>query len=47
MRENNLFVVSLLIITVIIVTISNAASWVNAENDYCYDQVGDGHFCFG
>jgi hypothetical protein len=36
------------IITLIfaITTGSLGLAWADSDKDYCYDQVGDGHFCF-
>ena len=36
--------VTVLILSAIISTASYNIAW--SDKDYCYDQVGDGHFCF-
>jgi len=41
-------IVSLLMVlisTLAIFTSSLIMVWADSDKDYCYDQVGDGHFC--
>ncbi len=50
MKKNKLIVHSITLILLIVGTISilSYLSSANADSDkdFCYDQVGDGHFCF-
>jgi hypothetical protein len=45
-----LIIKNILAITIVLLSFSiisiNYLSLVNADSDYCYDQVGDGHDCF-
>ena len=46
MIKNNIFaIITLVLLSVSILSLSYSSS-VNADSDYCYDQVGDGHYCF-
>ena len=40
--------VAIMTLTLAIIIISYNFAWADShsDKDYCYDQVGDGHFCF-
>jgi len=40
--------VAIMILTLAIIIISYNFAWADShsDKDYCYDQVGDGYFCF-
>lgn len=44
-KDNNFAIITLVLSLVSILIASNLAS-VNADKDFCYDQVGDGRHCF-
>ena len=48
MNRTTLSLVVVLILTLALVNTSYNIAWSNSDKDkdYCYDQVGDGHFCF-
>ena len=39
-------IVVISLISLSIALISGNVVWSDSDRDYCYDQVGDGHFCF-
>jgi len=43
---NEILLSSVIIITLLITLSSLSYESVNADTDFCYDQVGDGHSCF-
>ncbi len=46
MIKRNIFaIITLVLLSVSILSLSYLPS-VNADKDFCYDQVGDGHHCF-
>lgn len=44
-KTNNLATITVVLLLVSLFNLS-CLSLVNAEKDFCYDQVGDGHRCF-
>ena len=45
MKINILAITTLVLLSASIFSLSYPSS-VTADKDYCYDQVGDGHYCF-
>lgn len=45
MKNNILAITTLVLLSASIFSLSYPSS-VTADKDYCYDQVGDGHYCF-
>lgn len=43
-RKANTFFMSVALISIVLIV--NSYSIVFADEDFCYDQAGDGHFCF-
>jgi hypothetical protein len=43
--KKNILAITIVLLSYSIISI-NYISLVNAESDSCYDQVGDGHYCF-
>jgi hypothetical protein len=48
MNRITLSLIVVLILTLALANTSYNIAWskTNKDKDYCYDQVGDGHFCF-
>jgi hypothetical protein len=48
MNRTTLSLIVVLMLTLALVNTSYNIAWSksNEDKDYCYDQVGDGHFCF-
>ena len=48
MNKTTLSLIVVLMLTLALVNTSYNIAWSqsNKDKDYCYDQVGDGHFCF-
>lgn len=49
MNRNYKLLISLLLVTMLgLTTVSYKIAWSDSDRDkdYCYDEVGDGHFCF-
>ena len=44
-KNNNFAIITLVFLLVSILSLSYLSS-VNADKDFCYDQVGDGRHCF-
>lgn len=44
-KNNNFTIITLVLLLVSILSLSYLSS-VNADKDFCYDQVGDGRHCF-
>ena len=45
MMNRKVFTV-LMLVAILSITIVNSFSIVFADEDFCYDDAGDGHFCF-
>jgi hypothetical protein len=45
LTKKNILVITIVLLSFSIISL-NYISLVNADSDYCYDQVGDGHHCF-
>jgi len=48
MKKINFIAQSIIFLILVVITINSSYEIANvyADKDYCYDQVGDGHFCF-
>ena len=42
----SIVVISLITLSITLISGNVASSDSDRDKDYCYDQVGDGHFCF-
>ena len=42
----SIVVISLITLSIALISGNVASSDSDRDRDYCYDQVGDGHFCF-
>lgn len=46
MVTNQILLLSIIISALYLVTFSLSHDSANADIDFCYDQVGEGHYCF-
>ncbi len=38
--------VTIMTLTLALISSSYSVAWADSDKDFCYDQVGDDHFCF-
>jgi hypothetical protein len=46
MIKSSVWVINLLVLLSVSIFSLSYLSSVTADKDYCYDEVGDGHYCF-
>jgi hypothetical protein len=46
MIKSSVWVINLLVLLSVSIFSLSYMSSVTADKDYCYDEVGDGHYCF-